>query len=270
MNWKYFYASVKGTSHITNGTKKQDNCKVCELNIKECTYLVCAVADGAGSAKYSDLSSNFICKLFVKKTKKWLENSFLEDLTRDIIAEWFVHFQNVIKRAVQIYKLESVRDFATTLLFSILNKNSNIFIQIGDGIIAIDNKDSLEAVFIPQNGEYLNTTRFATESDAINIFMFKRISEPIKRMAMHTDGIEQIAFDYREKQPFESFFVPFYGAMKKSDKTGCLETLSKQLELFLESDRVNKKTDDDKTLVLALSTDIENISIQEEIHNECE
>lgn len=50
-------------------------------------YLIATVADGAGSAKYSDLSSKFICKLFVRKTKQWLANNNLESLTREVIAE---------------------------------------------------------------------------------------------------------------------------------------------------------------------------------------
>ena len=260
MNWKYIYSSVKGSSHEATNTPKQDNCKNCILLINGKDYLVSAVADGAGSAKYSDLSSKFICKLFIRKTKQWLENNSLEDLTREVIAKWFIYFQKIIKRTVSIYKLETVRDFATTLLFSVLSKNYNVFVQIGDGIIAVGDNDNFECVFLPQNGEFINTTHFATESSAVNIFMFKTINESVKRIAMHTDGIEQIALDFKGQKPFIPFFTPFFSAIEKLENSGYSETLSKQLELFLQSDRVNKKTDDDKTLFLAsvLNTPLSN------------
>ena len=66
MNWKYFYSSVKGTSHIASNTPKQDNCGICVFK----DYLIATIADGAGSAKYSDLSS----KLFVSCLSEKLNN----------------------------------------------------------------------------------------------------------------------------------------------------------------------------------------------------
>lgn len=250
MSWKYFYSSVKGTSHLASNTPKQDNCEIYIFK----DYLISTIADGAGSAKYSDMSSKFICKLFVRKTKQWLESNNLENLTREIISEWFSYFQKVINRTVLIYKLESSREFATTLLFSVLSKDFNIFVQIGDGIIAVGDENNMNCVFLPQNGEFINTTHFATETSALNIFMYKKTFEPIKYIAMHTDGIEQIALDFKAQKPFIPFFVPFFLALEKLEDSGYSDILSKQLEIFLASDRVNKKTDDDKTLFLASVT----------------
>ncbi len=252
MNWKYIVSSVKGTSHEATNVPKQDNYKTSILTINGNNYLVCAVADGAGSAKHSDISSNFICKLFVHKTKLWLENNNIENITRDIIIEWFTYFQKVMNRTVALYKLDSIKDLATTLLFSIISENYNVFIQIGDGIITINKENDMECVFLPQNGEFLNTTNFATQDNAKDIFMFKTTNEPIKRIAMHTDGIEQIAFNFANQKPFAPFFTPFFNAVEKLEYFGYSEKLSKQLEMFLRSDRVNKKTDDDKTLFIAV------------------
>ncbi len=254
MNWKYLCSSVRGTSHESMDLPKQDNYRIIELLVNDKNYLISAVADGAGSAKYSDLSSDFICKLFLKKTKQWLKsNNSLEDLTREIIVDWFTRFRSVLERAVKIYRLNSTRDFATTLLFSVLSEDCNIFVQIGDGIIAINNDSALECVFLPQNGEFINTTHFATEAIATSIFMFKTTKEPVKYLIMHTDGIEHIAFNFAEQKPFLPFFTPFLKALNNSTNTGHIETLSKQLSIFLQSDRVNKRTDDDKTLLVILT-----------------
>lgn len=253
MKWKYIASSVKGTSHEATNTSKQDNYKAGLLTVNGKNYLVCAVADGAGSAKHSDISSAFICKLFVRKTKQWLSNHNIQDITREVIIEWFIYFQKVTNRAVSFYKLDSIRDLATTLLFAIISENYNVFVQIGDGIIVIDNENDMKCVFLPQNGEFLNTTNFATQDNAKDIFMFKTTNEPLNKIAMHTDGIEQIAFDFANQKPFTPFFTPFFKAVEKFEDFGYSENLSKQLELFLQSDRVNKKTDDDKTLFIAVA-----------------
>jgi len=253
MKWKYFCASIKGTSHQKTDSLKQDSCSVNNIEINNENYLVIAVADGAGSAKKSDVSSKYICSLFTKKTHRWLKDNKLNTFTREIVSEWFNDFQKVLNRLVKLYKLDSIRDFATTFLFAILSEDCNVFVQIGDGIIAVDFGNGLDCVFQPQNGEFLNTTRFATEQDAIDIFMYEVVNEPILKIAMHTDGIEQIGFDFAKQKPFNPFFTPFFNALENSETIGAQENLSKQLANFLNSDRVNSKTDDDKTLVIACS-----------------
>ena len=254
MRWKYFYASVKGTSHEKTNTLKQDSCSVENVEINNENYLVIAVADGAGSAKKSDISSKYICRLFTKNAQQWLKDNNINDLTREVVTEWFNYFQKVLNRLIKIYKLDSIRDFATTLLFAILGEDCNVFVQIGDGIIAVDFGSGLDCVFQPQNGEFLNTTRFATESDAPNIFMYKVTNGNILKFVMHTDGIEQIGFDFAKQKPFSPFFNPFFNALENSKNFGMQENLSKQLANFLNSNRVNSKTDDDKTLIIACNS----------------
>ena len=124
MNWKYFYSSVKGTSHIANNSEKQDNCNSIIFTVDGNNYLVSAVADGAGSAKHSDVSSGFICKLFLRKMKQWLEANDIENFSRDIVSEWFQYFQKVMHRVVKRYQLESIRELATTLLFVVLSDHN--------------------------------------------------------------------------------------------------------------------------------------------------
>jgi len=266
MDWKYFYSSVKGTSHISNGSEKQDNCDSEMFNINGNNYLVSVVADGAGSAKYSDISSAYICKLFIRKSKQFLEKDSIENLSREIVVTWFDYFQKVMTRFAALYKLGSTRELATTVLYALLSENLNIFIQIGDGIIAIADEQNISAIFLPQNGEFLNTTNFATQSNAKEIFMFKTMSEPVKRIAIHTDGIEQIAFDFANQIPFLPFFSMFFNATDKTKNIGYSEALSKQLESFLQSERVNKKTDDDKTLFIAVA---QMPSIEPEVVEDC-
>ena len=251
--WKYAHASVIGTSHVNDKKAKQDFCLVEEKVINGVNYLFSAVADGAGSAKYSDVSSKYLCKLFIRKIKHWLIDNEINTLERDTILSWFIRFQNVIKRAAKFYKIDSIKEFATTFLFAVLSEKGNIFVQIGDGIMAKGNSDELKCIFLPQNGEYLNATFFATEKNISENFLFEYNSDTIERLVMHTDGIELISFNFALQKPHVGFFNPIFNQLIESHIIGFNQDVSDFISDFLNCERVNNRTDDDKTLVVITS-----------------
>ena len=250
MSYKYYYSSVKGTSHEKTNTPKQDSLCVVNCDANNKNYFISAIADGAGTAKYSDISAKFICKYLSKKMLLWLKNNELTEFNQEIFCSWIKQIQSILNRYIKIFKMTSLRDFATTILFAVLSDNTNLFIQIGDGVITIGNCTELNCVFKPQKGEYANTTHFATEEHFENNLMFKFINENVERIAMHTDGIEMISLINLEK-PSLPFFNPFFNALE-DEKAGYNDDLSKELTEFLCSERVNKRTNDDKTLVIAM------------------
>ncbi|MCR5266460.1 MAG: protein phosphatase 2C domain-containing protein [Cyanobacteria bacterium RUI128] len=250
MVWKFFSASVRGTSHERNDTPKQDYCLTEVYKKNDLEYIIAAVADGAGSASRSDASSKFICKYFIRNMKNWISEHEMYDLDRDTVASWFTGFKRIMERAVKFKMTDAVREFSTTLLLSVLSDDDkSIFIQIGDGAISVGSKTRFECVFWPQNGEFMNTTLFATDRNVEDTFMFKKMDRKISRVAMHTDGIEIISLNFAEQRPFVPFFNPFFSALEKMQQDGYSDGLSKQLGAFLASDKVNQKTDDDKTVV---------------------
>lgn len=250
MTYKYYYSSVKGTSHEKTNTPKQDNLRVLHCCANNINYLISAVADGAGTAKYSNISSKHICKFLTQKMSIWLRTNELSTFNQDIISSWIKQFQVLLNRFIRRYKLETIRDFATTILFAVLSDVGNVFMQIGDGAISIGNATELQCVFHPQKGEYANTTHFATEEHFEKYLMFKNSNNNIERLAMHTDGIEMISLVNLET-PSTAFFNPFFECLN-DEPIGYNKELSEELSEFLASERVNKKTDDDKTLVIAM------------------
>ena len=144
--------------------------------------------------------------------------------------------------------MTSLRDFATTILFSILSEEVNIFFQIGDGAIVFGNNEKLECVFVPQKGEYTNTTHFIVEDNFEKHLMFKIINEKIERIAMQTDGVEMISLINLET-PSLGFFNPFFACLN-DEPIGYNKELSQELGEFLSSDRVNQRTNDDKTMII--------------------
>ena len=70
-------------------------------------------------------------------------------------------------------------------------------------------------------------------------------------LAVFTDGIERLVLDFADLTPHEPFFSSMIIPVERSEKGGRLSGLSQSLHAFLDSDKVNDRTDDDKTLILA-------------------
>jgi len=69
---------------------------------------------------------------------------------------------------------------------------------------------------------------------------------------MFTDGLERLALDFRTQQPHTPFFNRVITPVRNSAGNGRNADLSRQLADFLNSADINARTDDDKTLVLAV------------------
>ena len=248
MNYRYYHSSQIGSAHIKSNTPKQDDLGVFDCVINDKNYLISVLADGAGSAKYSEISSKHICRFLIKKTAAFLNENTIEDLNKDVAILWIKQFQVILNRFIKIYKLSSIREFATTVLFALLSDDKSVFFQIGDGAIIIGNNEKLDCVFKPQKGEYINTTHFIVESNFEENMEFKVIDSDFENLAMHTDGIEMISLKNLET-PSLGFFNPFFDCLKE-ELPGYNEELSQELAEFLSCDRVNQRTNDDKTMLI--------------------
>lgn len=69
-------------------------------------------------------------------------------------------------------------------------------------------------------------------------------------MALFSDGLQGLAVNFAERAPHDGFFRPLFSAVR-AEPPGHSRELSDRLQRFLDSPRVNARTDDDKTLVLA-------------------
>jgi hypothetical protein len=64
-----------------------------------------------------------------------------------------------------------------------------------------------------------------------------------------TDGLERLAIQISDWTPFAPFFNPLEQYLRETDN---LEKSDEYLMSFLNSERLNARTDDDKTLLLCL------------------
>lgn len=169
-------------------------------------------------------------------------------LSEDMPARWLLEIQNRLA-SVAAEISTTPRDLASTLLGAVVGPLDALFLQIGDGAIVVDADGSYEPVFWPQAGEYAGTTHFVTDSSAEANLMTQRLSRGVSKIAMFTDGLERLALRFASREAHAPFFEPLFAALNNSDDP---ESLADPLSVFLNSAAVNERTDDDKTLLLAL------------------
>jgi hypothetical protein len=247
--WKYGFASVAGTSHDKSSMACQDSCRAEVFTGQQGEEILLAVAsDGAGSAAHANLGSVLACDLLVDEIKAHFSagNSWAQ-LGDDFIRRWIGRFQGLaVSRSG-----DSPREFACTLLAAVVGREHAAYFQIGDGaIIASRGDDGYHCVCWPQRGEYANSTNFLTDGDAADKIYCEFKTSGIDEVALFTDGIQNLVLDYRTRSVHAPYFASMF-AWLRPHRIGYSRELSHALVDYLNSDKVNERTDDDKTLILA-------------------
>jgi hypothetical protein len=207
------------------------------------------VTDGAGSAakggKGAELAIDAAAALVAKKVKQG-EFGLSDTLATDIVLT----IRERIYAAAEAESLKA-RDYACTIIGVLSSPIGTLVMQVGDGGVVIDTGTGLELAIIPMSGEYANMTHFVTDEDAVTVMKTKTYPDIALKVAAFTDGIQRLALNLSTNTPHAPFFEPFFIGMAKAtaEQQGQLHGL---LVKFLKSQAVNERTDDDKTLALAL------------------
>lgn len=219
-------ASQRGRSHAQEGKPRDDHFKLhhCENS----DWYIIAVADGAGSAKFSRKGSEIACETVVDYCKAQLQNCVeFEDKIRayknseneeearkqmaniiySIIGNAAFKAHKNIKDAATSNEGSQAKDFATTLMFAICKKfDFGWFIAsywVGDGAMCIFNqkKKSFKLLGIPDEGEFSGQTRFLTmpeifkDAQAVMDRLRFSIEDDFTALMLMTDGISDPMFE---------------------------------------------------------------------------
>jgi Protein phosphatase 2C len=162
MHWRTAAASVIGTSHVKSEQPCQDFSQCVTIG----DTLICAVADGAGSASLSDVGAKIAVTRFIDTF------GTASEIDHASMAQWLDSLVNYLGQEANDRQAET-RDYACTLLGVIAMPNHTFYFQIGDGAIVVPSYEAgaydwgaYDWVFWPQNGEYANLTNFATQRNA--------------------------------------------------------------------------------------------------------
>ncbi|MEI1375175.1 PP2C family serine/threonine-protein phosphatase [Nostoc sp. UHCC 0926] len=252
MNWKAIARYAIGTSHQNQGIVCQDYGNYCSFG----DVIVGAVADGAGTAKYSDIGSKLavetVLKCFSDINEFPHKQAFSQPLDKEEAQKVFAKIVNQVITELQKQADEgdySVNDLACTLLLFVATPDWLAAMQIGDGFIVVRSQDSeYQLLFQPDKGEFANETTFITSANAVKEMQVKVIHEKQEFICASTDGLEKVAIRLSDWKPFPPFFNPLEEYLHESVNP----KEDKYLTEFLNSERLNSRTDDDKTLLLCL------------------
>ncbi|MFN7946462.1 MAG: PP2C family serine/threonine-protein phosphatase [Blastocatellia bacterium] len=252
--WKYGFASVAGTAHVRTSAPVQDACRAEIIHDAQGNEMLLAVAsDGAGSAAQAHVGSALACDLFVAEVKAHFSGSGeWQHLADGFIESWIEKFQRSVSDRAILAELKP-QDFACTLLAAVIGSNEAAYFQLGDGAIVESrgaDDDHYSCVCWPQQGEYANTTNFLTDAGAAAKAFRELKAGAVNEVALFTDGIQNLVLDYRLQSAHSPFFAPLF-AWLRPRPAGYSAELSAALAAYLNSEKINARTDDDKTLLLA-------------------
>lgn len=257
LRWQAVGTAVKGISHERTGLPCQD---AQGFQVLEDGTLIIALADGAGSAQFSDqgaraaveeaLSALAGAAAVLAETSAGLQDlpptrEGWEDLIREVFD---AARQSVLQLADEAG--EWIRDYACTLTCAVAQGNCLVVGQVGDGaVVAMTEAGELFAATRLQRGEYANETHFLIQDDALDHLIVDVFECPVSALAVMSDGLIRLALKMPAQEPHEPFFQPLFAFARKH---GSQPSAADELAGFLRSERVNARTDDDKSLVLAV------------------
>ncbi len=219
-------ASQRGRSHAQEGKPRDDHFSL--FYCPDSEWYVMAVADGAGSAKFSRKGSEVACNTVVNHCKSLLsQNPEFETaireyeadredadkrtaLTRkviDIIFNGALKAHEAVKRVAEANEGSKLKDFATTLMFAICKKYEfGWFIAsfwVGDGAMCIFDEKSKSSKLLgtPDEGEFSGQTRFLTmpeifrDKDVVAKRLRMSIVPDFTALFLMTDGISDPMFE---------------------------------------------------------------------------
>lgn len=217
-------ASKRGRSHGHEGKPRDDHYKVKYLEDK--AWYIIAVADGAGSAKFSRRGSTIACETAVEHCSSILssDNDFEEFIkmyqteqkadNQKLLGDYIYQIVgNAAFKAHRAINAEAAakgtpaKDYATTLLLAVAKKfDFGWFIAsfwVGDGALCIYDKERhyIKLMGTPDGGEFAGQTRFLTMpeifSDAKSFYGRLRVAiEPdFTALMLMSDGISDPKFE---------------------------------------------------------------------------
>jgi hypothetical protein len=247
VGWRVIGASVMGSAHLRASLPCQDAYAYCAL--PEGAVLV--AADGAGSAERADEGAQLAAAAASSALVAGLRRGWPYDDAgwSGLFADAFAEARAEVLAEAQTAGV-SARAYACTLLCAAISDDLVAVAQLGDGVAvaALPDGDWFLAA-APQKGEYANETFFLTQLDALERFTVGIYTGPVQGLAVMTDGLLRLVLDLERNVPHLPFFRPLlaFAHGVRDEETGCAD-----LAAFLASDRVSARTDDDKTLVLAV------------------
>jgi hypothetical protein len=250
VKWRVVAASEPGSAHVQAARPCEDRCRVQVGQAGDGTpVLSIFVADGAGSAQFGGEGAQLAVDVGTELLSGHLSQAQF-GLDEGLAEALLAGIRGRIEAQAQ--SCERVpRDFACTFLGVVSTPRSTLVMQIGDGGVVVDVGQGLQLAIEPMAGEYANTTHFVTDADAPQRLQRRTWPVPAEKVAAFSDGMQRLALDMTTHAPHEPLFSRLFTVMSAATPEQEAQ-LEPALVRLLRSAGVNDRTDDDKTLALAV------------------
>jgi hypothetical protein len=252
--WQLAVASAIGSSHREFGKPCQDAGRIdVVVDALGGVCLIAAVADGAGSAALSEHGAQATCNALVAAVRRWWQDPARGFLDDSVLHFAFDEAHAALELQAQVHDCP-LRELACTALLTVVTPTAAGFAQIGDGAIVwqpVGAQAPLQIAFWPEQGEYANVTRFLTDGDWASVLHTRCEPAVVQHLSLFSDGLQRLALKLAEKAPHGPFFAPLWQALAALDPAEQAR-FAHDMQQWLLSPAIEARTDDDKTLLLAV------------------
>lgn len=200
--FRFYGASVTGSSHVKRGTPNQDAFGYESLDNG---IQILAVSDGHGGLAHihSDRGAKIAVDVAIERCKSYFEAFQIETVnTAAIIDDIRFQIEEKVSREIQETWLECIRkeadfkdvaEFGCTLLVAICTQDRLYLMQLGDGKIAIVYEDGV--VYYPMPKDEYSTSHMTRSLSHRQAWLEMKTADvalenSIHMIALATDGIE--------------------------------------------------------------------------------
>jgi hypothetical protein len=212
--------------------------------------LVAIVSDGAGTADFGGQGASLVCRTLAQRAAAhFAEQTTMPD--DEALWSWIDDARDLIATAAE-RRGAIPRAFASTLVCVLAGATETLIMHVGDGAAALragEPEDWLVPIW-PAHGEYASTTFFVTDDPSPQVRVERR--EPCNAAVLISDGLERLALSFSTGEPHRPFFGSMVKPLASSEQQGRDSKLAGQLRAYLDSDAINERTDDDKTIIVAV------------------
>ena len=279
---------VRGASHRKAHTPCQDACRVGVVQTThdggEAELVVGAIADGGGSRPLSHIGARLSVS-FAASSMKLAWNA--ETLQRASAAELDVYWRALYEDCRRLLQVEaeardlvdgdgaaSIGALACTLIAFMATRERCAMAQVGDGFLVVgrpsivaggEDQTAVDYQLAVQNraSERASEVIWLTETSWESDFRTRLLDGPIDLIVASSDGMEKAVLTVSPEQPDMLHpHMRYFEQLREGCKQTVVEALNAggQSDVVLEryladvltSPRLDDRTDDDKSMVLAL------------------
>ena len=277
-SWVVVGSSVRGKSHLDRNIPCQDSYS---YHVLDKRWGIIAVSDGAGSAKHSELGSQFVVNETIKLFREVLEQKKWRVYEQLPSAEEWSQVANLILLTLKDKLIEYAvsnelepRDLSCTIIVVIFSPFGLLITHIGDGRAGYKIKNNgWKSMITPHKGEEANQTIFITANWHEKVYTLSGVSVPensvikgdISAFVIMTDGCEMHCFQcnyydsnkntyFDPNKPHPGFFDPLILSLEKMINNQIVqEELEKKWENFLFNGTPGLIDEsDDKTMIIGI------------------